>query len=54
MEKSSKTIWLETFNYSKKNNSKYLNNIGEKPKSLNTIRTVRWNFKITPIGWKKF
>ena len=45
---------LETFNYSKKNNSKYLNNIGEKPKSLNTIQgQFAGIFKITPIGWKK-
>ncbi len=44
---------LETFNYSKKKNVKYLTGIGEKPKSMSLIKgQFAGLFKITPRGWK--
>jgi len=44
---------LEKFNYIKKNDEKYLTEIGGTPKNLNSIRgQFAGLFKITPRGWR--
>ena len=44
---------LETFNFSKKKDIKYLTDIGGKPKSISSIKgQFAGLFKITPRGWK--
>jgi len=44
---------LESFQYKKKNNIKYLSEIGAKPKKISSIKgQFAGLFKITPKGWK--
>lgn len=44
---------LEKFNYTKKNDEKYLTEIGGTPKNLNSIKgQFAGLFKITPKGWR--
>lgn len=44
---------LESFNYISKKKTKYLTNIGEKPKNMKSIKgQFSGIFKITPSGWK--
>ena len=44
---------LESFNYISKKKTKYLTNIGEKPKNIKLIKgQFSGIFKITPSGWK--